>query len=212
MIFFSDTTSSSLDTLDGPKLGNPDLNFYSYSSDNNQLAIDQKPYVAGQVIKLGLTTDINQTYTMKVEDYDVPQGGTLYLHDKYLNTTQAMQQGMRYTFNVTDDAASQGDNRFEINVNTTTAVANVNAAGSQLTVNMFPNPAADHVSVSFEAPAKGDASITISNLVGQQVYANSIGSIQAGSVNIPLGNIASGVYLLTMKCGGQSVTKRFVKQ
>ena len=212
LLFFNDDAAAGADAMDGQKLGNPDLDFYSYSTDGTQLAIDQRPYVNGQVIKLGLTTDINQTYTMKVEDYDVPQGGTLYLHDKYLNQVQPMQQGMRYTFDVTSDAASQGDNRFEINVNTTTAVANVNAAGSQLMVNMYPNPAADHVTVSFEAPAKDDASIVISNLVGQEVYSTNMGTVQAGKVNIPLNNLASGVYLITVKCGAQSVTKRCVKQ
>jgi len=211
LLMFNDKALAGTDHADGAKLTNPDLSFYTFSADNDQLAIDQRPYVSGQVIKLGIVTDVNQTYSIRVDDYSVPTGGVIYLHDKYLNQVQQLQQGMHYSFTVTNDAASQGDNRFELNMSGTTGIANVSAT-TEMKVDMFPNPVTDNATVTFEAPQKGTTTLTITNLVGQQVYINQLGVQQSGKVNLSLNTLASGIYMVTLKCGDFSVTKRLAKQ
>jgi len=211
LLFFNDQAQAGIDDADGTKLGNPDLNFYTFSANNDQLAIDQRPYVNGQVIKLGLTTDINQSYTIRVDDYNVPTGGSLYLHDKYLGQTQLLAQGMHYNFSVTTDAASQGDNRFELNVVGSTGIANV-AGISELKVDMFPNPVTDNAIVSFNAPSSGNTTITITNVIGQQVYNTNLGMQQSGKINLPMNALPGGMYMVTLKCGDRSITKRLSKQ
>ncbi|MDR3680211.1 MAG: T9SS type A sorting domain-containing protein [Flavipsychrobacter sp.] len=211
LLMFNDNALAGTDQVDGAKLSNPDLSFYTFSADNDQLAIDQRPYVSGQVIKLGINTDVNQTYSIRVDDYSVPTSGIIYLHDKYLNQVQQLQQGMHYSFTVTSDAASQGDNRFELNMSGTTGIANVSAA-TEMKVDIFPNPVTDNATIAFEAPQKGITTVTITNLVGQQVYINQLGVQQSGKVNLSLNNLTSGIYMVTLKCGDFTVTKRLAKQ
>lgn len=211
LLMFNDNALAGTDQLDGTKLLNPDLSFYTFSGDNDQLAVDQRPYVSGQVVKLGISTDVNQTYSIRVDDYSLPAGGVLYLHDKYLNQVQQLQQGMHYSFAVTTDAASQGDNRFELNVSGTAGIANVSST-SEMKVDMFPNPATDNATISYEAPVRGNTTLIVTNLVGQQVYMNQLGQQQTGKVSLPLNTLASGIYMVTLKCGDFSVTKRLAKQ
>ncbi len=211
LLFFNDQAQAGIDDADGIKLQNPDLSFYTYSTTNDQLAIDQRPYVNGQVIKLGLVTDVNQSYAIRVDDYNVPAGGSLYLHDKYLNKTQLLTQGMHYNFSVTTDAGSQGDNRFELNTVGSTGVANV-ANAAELKVDMFPNPVIDNATISYNAPQRGNTMVIVSNLLGQEVYVNELGQQQTGKVNLPLSTLPGGIYMVTFKCGDLSVTKRLVKQ
>jgi choice-of-anchor A domain-containing protein len=211
LLYFNDNALAGTDEIDGTKFGNPDLNFYSFSADNDQLAIDRRPYVSGQVIKLGLTTDVNQDYSIRVDNYTIPTGGIMYLHDKYLNKAQQLSNGMRYSFTVTTDAASQGDNRFELNLNGTTGITNVPAA-STLKVDMFPNPATDNAMITFEAPHAGNTILNITNLVGQQIFTEQLGQQQSGKINLPMKKLPGGIYMVTLKCGDLSITKRLVKQ
>ncbi len=92
-----------------------------------------------------------------------------------------------------------------------TGIKNV-AADNGFNVTMVPNPATDHADISFSAPASGNATVKITNLMGQEVYINDLGMQQNGKVRLPLHDLAAGVYLVTVKCGDFSTTKRLVKQ
>ncbi|MDR3680204.1 MAG: T9SS type A sorting domain-containing protein [Flavipsychrobacter sp.] len=211
LIFFNGQSYDTYDQLDGQKLNNPDLDFYTYSSDNHQLSIDVRPYEAGQVIKLGLATDTLLSYSIRVDDYNVPASAQLYLHDKYLNVVQPLQLGMHYNFSVTADSASQGDNRFELNTTGNLSVSNVNAS-SAINVELVPNPATDAFAINFNAPQEGNTTVRIVNAIGQDVYNVALGNMKNGKVTVPVRSFAPGIYLVTLNCGGISVTKRLVKQ
>jgi hypothetical protein len=202
---------ATLDPQDGQKLFNPGLSFYSYSTDQNQLAVDVRPYVNGQMIQLGLQNAAAMEYDLRVDDYDVPAGATLYLYDRYLNQVRALSQGMHYNFTVTSDPASQGDNRFQLNASGTTSVSSV-LAGNDFKVSMMPNPATNNATVSFEAPQQGNTTIRVSAITGQVVYSNELGELSSGKVNLPLQDLASGIYIVNITCGNYSVTQKLVKQ
>ena len=193
------------------KMNNPDLDFYTLSADSNKLSIDVRPYVAGQVIKLGFLTDTAQAYTIRVDDYDVPAGAQLYLHDKYLNQVQALQTGMHYNLSVTADPLSQGENRFELNTTGNTEVNNVNA-NSVFTAELVPNPATDALVINLNAPKAGNTTIHIVNTIGQDVYNAALGNMKYGKINVAVKDFVPGIYMVTVKCGDVSVTKRLVKQ
>jgi hypothetical protein len=202
---------SAVDNLDDQKIYNPGLSFYTFSSDNTQLSVDVRPYVNNGLIKLGLQYADAMDYTIRVDDYDVPAGATLYLHDKYLNQVQALSKGMRYNFSVTSDPASQGDNRFELNFSGTTSVSSV-LSNNNFKVNMMPNPATDNATISFEAPQAGNTIIRVSAITGQLVYDKMLGELQSGKVILPLQNFAPGMYIVTVVCGNYSTTQRLLKQ
>ncbi len=211
LIFFNAQSSDAYDALDDQKLNNPDLDFNTFSSDNKALSIDVRPFVAGQVIKLGLATDTAMAYSIRVDDFTLPSSAQLYLHDKYLNKIQALQLGTQYDFAVTSDTASQGNNRFELNSAGNVGVPSINA-NSSVNVELVPNPATDAFTVNFNAPQEGNTAIRIVNMVGQEVYKITLGNMKNGNVNIPINCLATGVYIVTLKCGDISVAKRLVVQ
>ncbi len=212
LVYFNDSASDNNDQFDGEKLQNDDLNFYSYSADSVQQSIDVRPYVPGEVIKLGLTTDAQQIYEMSVDNLEVDPGVVVYLHDKWLHKVEMLSEGYVYEFDVTSDPASQGDNRFELDlaVPSTAGVANVTAA-NKLNVSIVPNPAANVAKLTYAAVESGATTLKITNVIGQQVYTQDLGNQQSGTVTIPVAELASGIYMVTLKCGDEMITKRLVK-
>jgi len=211
LVFFNDQAVSGFDENDGTKLSNPDLDFYTFSSDDSALAVDQRPFVNGEVIQLGFLTDTLQQFRFKVDEFSIPSGGHVYLHDKLLSTLKELSLGVEYSFEVTQDATTQGNNRFELNIiDTATAVSVLNK--SAMHVSMYPNPVSDIVNVSFDAPQNGDAYVSISNAIGQQVITKSYGMMKNGTVKVPVAELPAGVYMVTFRCGGLSYTQRFVKK
>jgi len=211
LLMFDGNAMSQKDELDAVKLYNPSLNFYTYSTDNSQLSIDVRPYASGQVIQLGLQASLAQSYSIRVDDYSVPAGAVLYLHDKYLNQVQQLQQNGHYNFSVTSDPASSGDNRFELNlVGGPLSVNNVVSHG--LKVMISPNPASDEASVSFETQEAATTVISVMNLLGQEVFKQSLGVVSRGNAKLDLQNLAAGVYLIKVNSGNESVTERLIKE
>ncbi len=211
LIYFNGNASANRDYFDAPKWTNDDLNFYTFTKDNQTQSIDVRPYVNGEVIKLGLKTDIPKDYIINVDNLNVTGTVQLYLHDKYLNKVQQLHQGDVYSFTVNSDANSQGDNRFELNeTGIPNGVTNVNAI-SNLNVNISPNPATDATVLTYAAAQKGATSITVANIMGQQVYSKDMGQQNAGNIVLPMGELTPGIYLVTLKCGNEVITKRVVK-
>lgn len=213
LLFFDNQAVSGIDDNDAKKMRNSNLDFYTFSSTSERLAIDTRPLVHQEVIQLGIETNVlDKTYTIVVEDYDLPNGEQLYLHDKYLNVVEPLSLGMTYDFTITSDPASQGNNRFEINVSSfPTSVQSIHENGA-FKLNIVPNPAISHINVSFEAPKAGETSIQITNVVGQQVFGQVVGTVASSVVNIPVHQLTSGVYMVTVKCGDFITTQRIVKQ
>lgn len=214
LIFFDDQAQAISDERDAEKMGNPNLDFYTFSQDNVKQSIDTRPMVDQEVIKLGFETDIlEHDFSIRVDDYDVPAGAQVYLHDKFLNIVQPLSSGMHYDFTVTSDPLSQGTNRFELNVsedNTTNSVNTI--ANGNFKLSMLPNPASSDVRIDFNAPEQGAAMIQINNLLGQQVYTQALGNLKSGTVNVPVAQLPAGVYMVTVRCGNYTATERLVKQ
>jgi len=207
---FDNDATDALDNRDATKPANIDLDFYSLSSDKKTLAIDARPYLDGQIIPLGVKTSHLQTFTMKVDDFSVPSSGELFLHDKYLGQLVQLESGTSYTFDVTADPSSQGENRFELITGNAPAVQNVNA--EQLETAIIPNPATEQINIGFKAAVEGDASISIKNIMGQQTYYKELGKQQSGNVSVSIEDFAAGMYVAEIKCGDKSVARKFVKQ
>ncbi|MEI8278860.1 MAG: T9SS type A sorting domain-containing protein, partial [Bacteroidota bacterium] len=217
-VSFNDQANNGIDNFDGSKASNPNVNFYSIAPDSTQLSIDARPFVNNTVIPLGFKTTMPaQQYKIKVQTYALASDHIMYLVDNYLNTVQPMQLGSEYTFDVTSDPLSQGNDRFQLNgaiVTSTTAVNNTPAQlSSTLKVAIAPNPAVDMTSISFEgADANSATSVVINNINGQDVYSVNVKASNTGKVNVPLQNLAAGIYMVTISNGANTITERLVKQ
>jgi hypothetical protein len=118
---------------DGEKLMNPDFNLYSIASSTKALAIDRRPITLNDSVQLGVYSSEQNSYLLTVQELPYIQNGHIYLKDKWLNTLTLLQQNQTLTINCTNDAASQGTNRFELVFRTASALSTnfVNVAAQQ---------------------------------------------------------------------------------
>ena len=210
LLFFDGTATSGKDAQDAKKIANPSLDFYTIGTDSTKMAIDFRPLVPGHVIPLGLRIDSQKTYSIKVEDYDVPAGTQLYLKDKFLNNTQPLTQGMSYSFTVNSNPLSQGDTRFELSIGTTNSIGSISVA-SDLKMQLVPNPATESVTISIAGATEKTSTVKIMSMVGQQVYGQTISGME-GTINVPVHTLAAGVYIVTVQSGTTVITERLMKQ
>ena len=211
LLFFNSNSLSQKDPLDAVKLPNSDLNFYTIATDSTQLSIDVRPYADGQIIPLGIQSTLFGNYTIRVDDYNVPSGTTLYLQDNYLNHTQHLSVGLHYNFSITSDPASYGNNRFAIiSSGSSTQVMN-NPIVKNLNVSINPNPATDgFVNVNYELPESAPATISITNLMGIELIKKNLGAQKSGATKLDISNFSSGIYLINVKAANQINTQKLV--
>ena len=118
----NNTSDASTDKYDAAKLDNSLFNFYSISSDNKILAIDYRANL-NNVIPLGLQTDLASKYTISLIELTDLTNTQLVLRDKFLKTETILSQvGDGYTFSISADTATKGENRFEIGLLGTTVL------------------------------------------------------------------------------------------
>ncbi|MCB0696358.1 MAG: T9SS type A sorting domain-containing protein, partial [Chitinophagaceae bacterium] len=197
------------DQLDGKKLYNPGLDFFTLSKDDVRLAVDVRPYDDGKSIPLGLTAyNRYNKYVIRTGMFSIPAGTKLVLHDKYLNKKEELKVGSEYWFDVTGDTASQGNNRFEINmVGKPTGVIETIRKPQMF---LAPNPANKNVKVSF-AQLDGEAQIQLISITGQTVFKQVVPE-QTGSVTIPLHNVPNGIYIVELRSNNATFTEKLIKK
>ena len=78
---------------------------------------------------------------------------------------------------------------------------------SPFSLNAFPNPANDLLQVSIPGASKTTGKVQLINALGQEVFN---GDVQDGKIQIPVKNMASGVYSLTFRSAGHVVQKQVV--
>lgn len=76
-------------------------------------------------------------------------------------------------------------------------------------MNVYPNPATDNATVSFEAATAGEATVSITDLSGKVVY-SSLNNFSTGVQHlvIPTSDFQSGVYLVNLSVNGIELTKK----
>lgn len=201
------------DTLDMVKLNNPDVDFYTISDDKVELAIDVRPYQDGKTILLGMIPGVpDQSFALRVPQFNVPEGAKLFLHDKYKNKTEELKEGFEYWFDVNSaDTTSFGDDRFSINmVGDPNGVTNTIAAHPSGRMQLIPNPAHGTVKVSFDK-LEGIAVVKVADVSGRVVYNQNVNA-GVGSVTIPLNNLPNGVYIVELQADNLRMTEKLIKQ
>lgn len=209
---FDDAAIADSEWYDAPKMYNPDMSLYSFSKDQKILAIDTRPYADSQVIPLGIAYAKQLSYKLKTESFNMPAGTSLFLHDKYLDTTILLSPATEYLFDITSDSLTQGDNRFEL----ATAGKPFNGIStipeSKQKVKLVPNPATNNVSVYYEHFGSGNINVSVTNILGVKVAQVTALSRQNGQIQIPLGHIANGVYTVTVQNDKQVSVHNLIKE
>jgi autotransporter-associated beta strand protein len=204
--------ATGFDDGDGGKIINPEASFYA-QVDTNKLAVDARPFADNTTVRMSLQGAAPRTYKLSVASNTLQPGHELFLHDRYLGTFTKLDMGAVYSFAVTADSLSSGDNRFEIthhlNLEASPDEPSAVAAavgGQQFSV--FPNPTTGALEVGWDA-ARGEASLQVTDLVGRVLHQRTGTS---GSATLDLRSLPAGVYLINLEAGGVKACQRFVKQ
>ena len=121
-----------------------------------------------------------------------------------------------YTFNYTAPATSIRANMYAVAVlidQTTGEIVNAKKSSltsaqlnesSSIDMVVFPNPASENVTVSFEAK-NTEYAISITDIQGRTVLTQTLSNVSgAQSVNLPIQGLASGNYIVSVATAGQS--------
>ena len=88
------------------------------------------------------------------------------------------------------------------------AIQSINAAPN---IKIYPNPSTGYFFVSFENPANTETQILVTDMLGKNVHTESFaGSIGNIIRTINTGNLAAGVYIVTLRMNGESRNEKIV--
>ncbi len=210
LLNFDDNAMATVDYPDAAKLYNPDMTFYTLSKDDSMLSIDTRPYVASEVIKIGLYAGLQKNFKFTAPNVNMPAGTKLYFTDKLLSKTVEVTPAFEYWFTVDTSNTSWGNNRFELNTQgvPTNGIANINT--SKLKVKLVPNPTTDNVTLYYEGAGK-ELNIIVTNMMGVKVATATATNIN-GNVTIPTAQLANGIYNVTIYNGSEVMTQKLIKQ
>lgn len=203
----SNATPTLDEQWDALKAHGSDFNLYSLTSKNIRLAIDSRPYASESIIPIGIHSNYTQTFVFKFDRISIPPNTLLYLKDKLLKSSVVVERGTQYTFNVTKNANTQGDDRFELLLQT------LALRDSQYpSWNIAPNPASGALQIHFDSIPQGTVSIEVLSVTGASVYQQTYDSITNSHLTVSSKQWPSGVYLIKILCNGHACSHKFVKE
>ncbi len=149
IILFSETaTKNSSDKSDATKFFNDRLNFYSKSSNNVNLAINEHPYLSNfdaidtinlSVFSFNSTTVQPGTYSINLSEIvNLNASMKFDLVDNFNPQRVNLNANNSYSFDITEDANSYGNNRFDLIIYNSTTGINQETVKSNFLV--YPNP------------------------------------------------------------------------
>ncbi|MEZ5195620.1 MAG: T9SS type A sorting domain-containing protein, partial [Bacteroidales bacterium] len=79
-------------------------------------------------------------------------------------------------------------------------------------ISLYPNPASNDLSVSFDLVSKSDVVMSVYDLSGKLVISNVYGSLSAGQQNLKLNinTLTRGTYIVRMTAGSKSATSKLI--
>ena len=191
---------------DATKLLSGDFGFYSLSADGKKLTIDNRPFDSTVAIPLGINCSYEQEFIIRAEQLAVPQGKTLYLHDKLLHKYVPLTSGSEYRFTVSKEASTKGDARFELKSTVPQTESN------DLLVNMLPNPAVDYVVLNVKNINAVATTVRMVDVTGKEVFTHSFGAQSQVNQRVDISQWPSGIYLVEVNCGDNKVVQKLIKE
>gem|GEM_PF-1759494 len=178
---------------------------------NTALAIATHPEdFVTDTAQLGALIKTVGTFQLSFREFESMNDTTsIELRDKYLGVAQDIRTNPIYKFNVTSDATSQGNNRFEL------VFGAKKASGKKLTVSskqlvVFPNPlTSNSFSLNLGDAVIGKYTIRIVNVMGQTIYSTTISHNVLNALESVFLNkkLAGGSYIVTATAIDGTVSK-----
>jgi hypothetical protein len=143
-----------------------------------------------------------------------PAGGTFSGTGVSNNTFSPATAGVggpyTVTYSYTDNNGCSASTTSQVTVAEPTGITNITGAGN---IGIYPNPSNGQFMVQFNGLQTGQATITITNAIGQKVYDDKITITGTNyQYGINLQNKAAGVYQLSVNTGNKQTTTKLVVQ
>lgn len=88
-----------------------------------------------------------------------------------------------------------------------------NALNSTSNSVIYPNPASNNATLGIDLKNNSNVDITVLNAIGQLVKtANAQGQVGQNTINIDLSGLSTGIYMVNVKVGNATSTKKLVVQ
>jgi trimeric autotransporter adhesin len=207
-VAFDASETNDVNSNDASKMTNFDESMAT-SNSGKLLAIEKRAVpVDTDEIPLNITKYKGTSYSIKIEGAGLT-GAIPYLFDKYKNTTTEIPQDGSVNYAYTIDAAipaSAAADRFKLIYAKTLKTVD-NAVASFV---LYPNPSQSNSFNVIVPQTMSNASLTVSNLLGQKLYAQN--KLQSGStVKVNVNNLNSaGVYLVSLTSEGKTATTKWI--
>jgi hypothetical protein len=103
-----------------------------------------------------------------------------------------------------------GNNAYLDDVNITNLTTGIQEQTTLTGVNVYPNPATDNATVSFNLVESDNVSVMLVNSIGQTVINTDLGKMSAGDQSYLLNTefLSNGLYFLNVKVGNNMTTKK----
>ncbi len=97
----------------------------------------------------------------------------------------------------------------DINLTSVTGIAELPLIS---TIQIFPNPASDLVTVEFDLADDKNINVEMKDVLGRLIKTGTSSFLQAGhhQIHIPLGDVAKGIYFISVSSNAQVLTKKLV--
>lgn len=199
----ADATAQSLDQKDLLKMENVTANIYTLTPANDHLAVYTEPSFT-QAIPLAISAPAG-TYQFNIQNA-MNSTADWYLIDNYLHQQKLLTNNSTYSFDINNDAASKGSQRFELSKQTWTT--SIVTTSNQESIQLLGNLVQDHITLQVDATIH-QANFQLVDLRGA-VLAQ--GTLSAGKQEIAMASLASGLYILHIQNDHQRLAYKITKQ
>ncbi|MDB4204063.1 cellulase family glycosylhydrolase [Polaribacter sp.] len=204
--YINNRTTSFDNGSDSSLFGGDDLSIYTELVENNtgkKLAIQSLPNsnFENMVIPVGVSIAAGSGITFTADALNVPAKYNVYLEDRANNTVTRLDEvNAEYKVSV---GSGNTNGRFYLHVRTSSVLSTDTNILS--TVSMYTT---SNSNLRVQGLQEGNASISIFNILGKQVFQTSFDA--ANSINIALPNLAKGFYLLQLQNAQGKLNKKII--
>ncbi len=211
-------TEAGTDETDMFKFFNDELNVYFIAEDNTRLSMNAKPIKPGiDTMRLAVFSFDSSSVSVAKHQLsfsrieEIKPSIHMYLRDKYMNTLTDIRQQNMYDFQITNDANSYGNNRFEMLISDQ-LLTSVEST-KNVTIKVYPNPFRNILNIQIPTNNAQESIITYSvfDLMGRQVLENELKVINGNAV-VETDSLEAGTYILRINNKGIILNEKIIKQ
>jgi hypothetical protein len=175
---------------------------------NEEYSINSLPLIAPNVVipVRALAYYSGQHTISPIGIQNIPGNACITLKDKLNNTVHDLRGGP-YTFNLQDTTIAA---RFELNVCYSAVVTGIQQQ-QQVNCSVMIGPDKNGATVSLNFPASTEATISVTNILGEKVLADKKVVTASDDVRLDLSSFSNQVLIISVKTSNSMTTKKIIR-